>query len=1006
MAKLKWLRLLLVGLILGQGIPLPLLATPANFSLRINADYTGDPKAITDIVAQPDFSAPVASGKIKLNWTAPAAANGEKVVSYIIKYATFSVESLGGNTTFWWNHPNCLTALELDTPPNWGRMALANPSQNEVISISGLVPGQYYWVSVRALDKYHRIADYDLKIKGLTTQTSAYATTEPYQPDRITSLLAQARIESGEISLNWTVPTFWTGSANVSHKIIYPGEYCIQYSTVSIDPDTIYRPNYSNNWPASTRIYFSTYNITTGDIQYVTLTGLSMNTTYYFAVFVRTEWPDKWSLASKPLGMAKPYFRIRPVGNLSAAAAGSTDENIGSYINLTWTNPPAEDFFAGVRVCYSTNTYPASPTDGNYFELTDLLPDGTTTYQHKLLTPRTSYYYSIYAFDTNHYFSSATYTSVYTGIDLIAPDAPTQLTTLLTLDNSGPTDIYRIQLTWINPAPTPTVRNADFASIKIYYSTVSYDGALNNLLTDLPGNPSEIRSYTHENLIPYLTYYYVLKSADKGNNQSISSLSGLFYISPDYVPPSPPTLLLSNCTASVSLNPAYGANITLSWQAPTETQLMGVKVIYRTDRYPVSVSDGSELYNWTGSTGAVYTPTFYQLQPNTSYYVALFAYSYRGLNSRPTRITLYTKIGWLDNLAPFKPLALRTIRQLNTTKLIWENLKYNNDRRIFRNPAEPQLDELYYYELWRSTDIFGGWEKISQLSAKATYYNDNVLTENYYYRLKAVDASGNYSYSDIVSVNRGCWVASSAGDLLGLSNAQYQTLFAADGSAQNYIFDIVRNLSEENQIVYKSIELKLYSVEESSSELKLSGGDNYSGKKYIGASINGQLFVRIDETNPALARAISAAGADKQNVCLMFYDGTRWLFIGGQRENSYLTAPIRFTGKYQLRFGESPTEFTFRGVRPKIITPNGDNTNDLLFFEFVNPKSEPVTITIRNLSGGLIKTISTNNSSLISNGYVSWDGRDEAGEIVLPGVYIYQIECGGKLFNGTLVVAR
>lgn len=35
-----------------------------------------------------------------------------------------------------------------------------------------------------------------------------------------------------------------------------------------------------------------------------------------------------------------------------------------------------------------------------------------------------------------------------------------------------------------------------------------------------------------------------------------------------------------------------------------------------------------------------------------------------------------------------------------------------------------------------------------------------------------------------------------------------------------------------------------------------------------------------------------------------------------------------------------------------------------------------------------------------------WDGRDKNGNIVHSGVYIYQIEVEGKVFNGTIVVAK
>ncbi len=37
---------------------------------------------------------------------------------------------------------------------------------------------------------------------------------------------------------------------------------------------------------------------------------------------------------------------------------------------------------------------------------------------------------------------------------------------------------------------------------------------------------------------------------------------------------------------------------------------------------------------------------------------------------------------------------------------------------------------------------------------------------------------------------------------------------------------------------------------------------------------------------------------------------------------------------------------------------------------------------------------------------LKWDGTDNNNNLVPKGVYIYQIECDGKVINGAIVVAR
>ncbi len=92
----------------------------------------------------------------------------------------------------------------------------------------------------------------------------------------------------------------------------------------------------------------------------------------------------------------------------------------------------------------------------------------------------------------------------------------------------------------------------------------------------------------------------------------------------------------------------------------------------------------------------------------------------------------------------------------------------------------------------------------------------------------------------------------------------------------------------------------------------------------------------------------------------------------------------------------------FIEVSPKIITPNGDGINDVANFIFSNPNNETVEGMMFDLSGSVVKDnlASSSTTSLI------WDGQDNGGCIVSGKVYIYQIKVGGKVFNGTVVVAK
>ena len=78
----------------------------------------------------------------------------------------------------------------------------------------------------------------------------------------------------------------------------------------------------------------------------------------------------------------------------------------------------------------------------------------------------------------------------------------------------------------------------------------------------------------------------------------------------------------------------------------------------------------------------------------------------------------------------------------------------------------------------------------------------------------------------------------------------------------------------------------------------------------------------------------------------------------------------------------------------RIITPNGDGINDTL--DFGNLGSD-ATIDIYDIRGRRVRHLA---------GAFSWDGRDDSGNIVPSGVYIYQYELNGQRVSGVVAVAK
>lgn len=108
---------------------------------------------------------------------------------------------------------------------------------------------------------------------------------------------------------------------------------------------------------------------------------------------------------------------------------------------------------------------------------------------------------------------------------------------------------------------------------------------------------------------------------------------------------------------------------------------------------------------------------------------------------------------------------------------------------------------------------------------------------------------------------------------------------------------------------------------------------------------------------------------------------------------------------------------------PNPFTPNNDGINDFTRIEFflgniaeprdkIGAQIRKLTVKIYDLTGKLVKNLYDSDSgsfAFIAENSVSWDGKDNNGKTVRPGVYIYQIivdsDNGGENISKTVVVA-
>ncbi len=84
------------------------------------------------------------------------------------------------------------------------------------------------------------------------------------------------------------------------------------------------------------------------------------------------------------------------------------------------------------------------------------------------------------------------------------------------------------------------------------------------------------------------------------------------------------------------------------------------------------------------------------------------------------------------------------------------------------------------------------------------------------------------------------------------------------------------------------------------------------------------------------------------------------------------------------------------------LSPSEDFNQVVFPARTLEDASGEFSVLIYDIDGMLVKTL----TALPGETELTWDGRDEAGEIVESGVYVYQLQVGESFKTGTLIVAK
>jgi hypothetical protein len=284
------------------------------------------PDAIMDLAANSGSR----DGQVDLSWTAPGDDGDAGTASaYLIRYNMVEITD-----TNWLSS----TVVSHTLTPSLAGSA-------ETLTVSDLTPGETYYFAIKSQDEVPNTS-------GLSNSPSAVAASIP--PDAITDLAASTGSIEGQVDLSWTAPGD-DGDDGVASV------YLVRYNTVEIT---------GANWDASTVVSHTLTPNLAGSAEALTVSGLTPNATYYFAIRSQDEIPNTSGLSNSPSAVAHPDDTSPPPIVLSAVAGDEPGEVILSWTAVQDFEPPraVKPHKLGVVTTYIARYYTqtiASESDWN-----------------------------------------------------------------------------------------------------------------------------------------------------------------------------------------------------------------------------------------------------------------------------------------------------------------------------------------------------------------------------------------------------------------------------------------------------------------------------------------------------------------------------------------------------------------------------------------------------------------------------------------------------------------
>jgi titin len=345
-------------------------------------------------------------------------------------------------------------------------------------------------------------------------------------------------------------------------------------------------------------------------------------------------------------------------------------------------------------IATATNVLVERSPNGNdgWSQIASLTGDATS-YADQGLTPNTRYYYRIRA-------TNASGTGPYSNVaDATTPDAPPAAPARL---SATAVSFSQINLQWAD-------LSGNESGFQLERSLNGNDG-----WTKVADVAANVTTYSDLNLSPRTRYFYRIRAINAAGASTYSNVADA--TTPDS-PPATPARLTATASSTMQIN--------LSWADLSDNET-GFELERSADGVTFTKIADVE------ANGTTYQNT--GLAPNTRYYYRVRAKNAVGISAYSNVADAIT-----PDVPPASPARL-TATAISPTQvaLAWADLSTNESG----------------FQLERGSSATGSFTKVADISANATTYTDNNLTDAtpYCYRLRAVNAAGPSGYTDAVCV--------------------------------------------------------------------------------------------------------------------------------------------------------------------------------------------------------------------------------------------------------------